>query len=372
MNRYGWQVLSSVASADGLYCVDVYAKDDQFGYAVFRSDPEDGGSWTRLTGQGESGFSHAAQAGQAALANIPWLSPALGDQVSNSDMPPDGWINDLQQISSRVAEHSVVEHYSLDHPIDRIRAQLLAAGIDRENLTPDDLAGVDEFHLGGRLATVELLKSARLTSESRVLDVGSGIGGAARTISSIVGCHVSGVDLTPVFVDTATQLSEMVGMSATTSFTTADATNLAFDDDYFDAVTLLHVGMNIEDKSALFAELARVLADTGTIHIYDIMRVGDGEITYPVPWSSDPATSFVGSPEEYVEGLAQAGLSASSPVNRLELVRSALAKAKDQPPSVNLSHLMGPKWSIMFSNLAQALSDGILAPVEIVARPARA
>ena len=262
---------------------------------------------------------------------------------------------------------SVVSHYTHEEPIDRILASLRAAGFDLEALQPQDLSGVDEFHLGGRLATTELLKSVKLTAPSRLLDVGCGIGGAARTIAAATGCTVNGIDLTPSFVAAATQLSKLVGMTDHTTFDVATALDLPFDDATFDAVTVLHVGMNIDDKRALFAELARVLVDGGTLHVYDVMRIGDGDLTWPLPWSSDPSHSFVVRPDEYVAALESAGLQPRQPVNYIELVRTALAASQANPPSLNLSHLMGPEWSTMFANLGGALAAGIVAPTEIVA-----
>lgn len=262
---------------------------------------------------------------------------------------------------------SVVSHYTHEQPIDRILAELRAAAFDLDALQPHDLSGVDEFHLGGRLATTELLKSVELTAASRVLDVGSGIGGAARSIAAATGCLVNGIDLTPSFVAAATELSALVGLAEHTQFDVATALDLPFGDGIFDAVTVLHVGMNIHDKGALFAELARVLASGGTLHIYDIMRVGDGDLTWPLPWSSDPSHSFVVRPDDYVAALGGAGLQPGQPVNHIELVRTALAAAQANPPAVNLSHLMGPDWPTMFGNLGSALAGGLVAPTEIVA-----
>lgn len=73
LNRRGWHVLCSVASADGLYCVDVYGEGEHYGFASFRSDPEDVGAWTLLPGQGFSGFAEAHEAGKKALASVGWL-----------------------------------------------------------------------------------------------------------------------------------------------------------------------------------------------------------------------------------------------------------------------------------------------------------
>lgn len=76
----------------------------------------------------------------------------------------------------------------------------------------------------------------------------------------------------------------------------------------FDAVCLLHVGMNIQDKDTLCAELARVLRPGGICGIYDVMRSGEGQLNYPVPWASSPAISFLAAPDNYRHCLTQAGL----------------------------------------------------------------
>ncbi len=161
------------------------------------------------------------------------------------------------------SEPDVVAHYDRGDPVEWIRAQLRDGGYDLEAIGTEELAGVDEFHLGGRLATAALIESMDLDARSRVLDVGSGIGGPARTIAAATGCTVIGVDLTPRFVDAARELSDLAGLGDRTSFDVADATALSFEDGAFDAVTLIHVGMNIADKPALFRELTRVLAADG-------------------------------------------------------------------------------------------------------------
>jgi len=262
---------------------------------------------------------------------------------------------------------AVAEHYGRDRPIDRIRDQLTSAGLDLDELEPSDLSGVDEFHLGGKLATIELLASAGLSESSHVLDVGCGIGGAARTVATLAGCKVTGVDLTPVFIDTARELSAMVGVAERVEFAVGDATALEFPDATFDAITMVHVGMNIAAKSTLFAELARVLRPGGTLHVYDIMRTGDGDLTFPLPWATDASTSFVASADEYVAAIRAVGLVPSAPLDRISLVTRALEASAETPPVVNLAHLMGPEWPAMFSNLRAMLAQGVLTPIEIVA-----
>ena len=80
----------------------------------------------------------------------------------------------------------------------------------------------------------------------------------------------------------------------------------------------MHVGMNIADKPALFAEARRVLKSGGVFAIYDVMRSGEGEFSFPVHWSLTPDTSFVVSAGEYRRALEAAGFELTKERNRRE------------------------------------------------------
>jgi hypothetical protein len=76
----------------------------------------------------------------------------------------------------------VASHYSEDLALaDAIAHKLRSAGKDLNKLTVADLAIVDEFHIRGRKATLELGAKMNLSPGSRVFDIGSGLGGPARS-----------------------------------------------------------------------------------------------------------------------------------------------------------------------------------------------
>ena len=68
---------------------------------------------------------------------------------------------------------------------------LIASGKRLDGLTIEDLAPVDQFHNGGIQATTELAELAKISQGARVLDVGGGVGGPARTLATLFGCKVT-------------------------------------------------------------------------------------------------------------------------------------------------------------------------------------
>ena len=142
-------------------------------------------------------------------------------------------------------EQRVSEHYARPDLERAIEAALVASGKNLDQLTPDDLAPVDEFHTGGRQATIELAAHMAIAPEMHLLDVGCGIGGPSRYFARAHGCRVKGIDLTADYVRTAARLAQRVGLGDRVEYRQASALALPFAPETFDGAYMLHVGMNI-------------------------------------------------------------------------------------------------------------------------------
>ena len=90
--------------------------------------------------------------------------------------------------ASKPATASVERHYTRSNLENTILTALKNAGKDVDQLTVDDLAPIDELHPLGREATANLASLLNLQPNSHVLDVGSGIGGPSRYLTSKYGC----------------------------------------------------------------------------------------------------------------------------------------------------------------------------------------
>jgi plasmid stabilization system protein ParE len=115
--------------------------------------------------------------------------------------------------ASRSLNEDVKQHYTRPDLGTIILTALASAGKDLDALKPEDLAPIDQFHIRGRQATLELAQAAGVDASQYVLDVGSGIGGPSRSLAQGFGCRVAGIDLTDEYCRVATMLAERVGLS---------------------------------------------------------------------------------------------------------------------------------------------------------------
>ena len=174
---------------------------------------------------------------------------------------------------------------------------LAAAGKDVGALTIADLAPADHFHGGGKPATDRLARLAKLAPGLRVLDVGGGLGGPARTLAVEHGCQVTVVDLTETFVRAGAALTARLGLADRVSHRQGDALALPFPDASFDVVWTQNSGMNISDKEALYAGFARVLRPGGRVALQEPMAGPVQPVVFPVMWARDAGASFLRTPE---------------------------------------------------------------------------
>ena len=245
---------------------------------------------------------------------------------------------------------------------DSIAESLKSAGKDLDGLKTTDLATVDEFHIRGRTATLELAEQMRLSGDARVLDIGCGLGGPARTLAEAYGCHVSGIDLTEVFCEAAKVLSDWVGLGDRVAFHHGDATDLPFEDDRFDAAMTIHVAMNIAAKDKVYVHAKRVVKPGGVFAVYDVLQGEGGDVVFPVPWAREPSISHLATPKEMRSLLADAGFkildvrdSTDESQSWFEAMTTRMAESG--PPPVSFQVFLGADFPVMARNQVRNLTE---------------
>jgi ubiquinone/menaquinone biosynthesis C-methylase UbiE len=270
---------------------------------------------------------------------------------------------------------SVVHHYASENLLQRIRAGLAAAG-KQAPYSIDDLAAVDQFHIGGKPATEGLIALAQFAPGWRVLDVGGGIGGPARTIAAMAGCAVTLLDLTPEFCRTAAELCRLTGLADRVAVREGDALAMPFDAASFDAAWTQHSSMNIENKEALYREIRRVVRPGGTLAIHEVMAGSRGDLAFPVPWARHRDISHLRTTGQMRDIIECAGLTtrAWEDVSQAALywwrARQPPAPKKaappQPPPPLGLHLLLGDEFPEMLQNMIRNLEDDKIRVIRAV------
>lgn len=269
-------------------------------------------------------------------------------------------------------DNAVSEHYLHGDLVNAIQAALAVLGKTVDSVTVEDLAPVDEFHIGGRLATENLLSQLNFSEQDHILDVGCGLGGASRYVANKYNSYVTGIDLTQEYIDTGSALCRWVNLDKRVTLHQGSALSMPFEDETFDGGYMLHVGMNIDDKDLLFREIYRVLRQGASFGVYDIMRNKEGELTYPVPWASESTISRLATSKQYTQALKNAGFEVSKENNRrdfaLNFYKNLRAKieANGGPPPLGLHTLMKASTPVKVNNMVKGITADYIAPVEII------
>lgn len=131
--------------------------------------------------------------------------------------------------------------------------------------------GIPIVHMGGLAATGELLELLQVNEKSTVLDVGCGTGFTACRIAKDYGCRVVGIDVSEKMISRSRERARKENVAI--EFEVADATELPFEDGFFDVVIMESFLTIVAEASTIqkaLHEVARVVKSGG--------RVGANEV----------------------------------------------------------------------------------------------
>ena len=97
-----------------------------------------------------------------------------------------------------IYEQETSRHYTNGNLLAAIESALAKSGTSPAQVAIDDLAPVDEFHIGGRGATEYFIQQLGIQPNQHVLDIGCGLGGAARYVAATFHCTMPVVSVSKI------------------------------------------------------------------------------------------------------------------------------------------------------------------------------
>jgi len=169
--------------------------------------------------------------------------------------------------------HNAIKSMPLYVDVERIYKELTELGIgDDEELTPAQLFPFDQYHYHGTDAVHAAAQLLGLGPASRVLDVGSGLGGPARYLAGTTGCHVTALELQGDLHAVAANLTARCGLGQHITHVCGDALACTIPEANFDAVVSWLALLHIPERPCLLERLARTLRRGGRLYIEDLYR----------------------------------------------------------------------------------------------------
>jgi len=140
-------------------------------------------------------------------------------------------------------------------------------------------------HLGGLKATQELIELCHIDQNKYVLDVGCGAGVTPSFIAKRYGCRVVGVDISEGMIERSNERAKREGVADRVEFRVADAQDLPFEDDLFDAVICESVLAMVPDKPKAMHEYVRVIKPGGYVGLNESTWINTPPPVEVVEWA---------------------------------------------------------------------------------------
>jgi cyclopropane fatty-acyl-phospholipid synthase-like methyltransferase len=167
--------------------------------------------------------------------------------------------------------------------VERVFNELRAMGIPEDApLEATTISAFDQYHYLGTETVDEAIRVLGLGRESRVLDLGAGIGGPARHLAAVARCRVTAIELQPDLDETARALTKRCGLDRLVDHVNGDFMAWSPHEPGFDAVVSWLVFLHLPDRPEAVARMRRILRPGGMVYIEDFFE--KGRLT-PAEWA---------------------------------------------------------------------------------------
>jgi cyclopropane fatty-acyl-phospholipid synthase-like methyltransferase len=163
-----------------------------------------------------------------------------------------------------------------EHPLQESAILDRVAGSKKKRLTELDLAIdeetqiTDQNHIGGIEFVRELAALCSIKPDTKIIDLGAGLGGPARILATAYGCRVLGIEISSTRCRTAKRLTALVGLSDRVHFRCADITSIQIPHRAAHLLWAQNSLTHIQNRERVFRRWADALEIGGQIALEDL------------------------------------------------------------------------------------------------------
>jgi len=164
-----------------------------------------------------------------------------------------------------------IKSMKLYNNVDRIFNELREIGKSTSStLLVEDLTKFDQLHYHGTDAIDIFIEKLEINEKTKILDVGSGMGGPARYIANKTGAEITAIELQSDQNNLAKDLTKKWGLSNKVNHICGDILDYDFKNQTFDAVVSWLTLYHIANHEILLKKLFDLLNPNGFFYTEDI------------------------------------------------------------------------------------------------------
>jgi len=155
--------------------------------------------------------------------------------------------------------------------VDRVLTELRALGKDdHEPLSESELTAFDQLHYHGTESVDLAVELAKITADSSVLEIGSGLGGPARHIAATVGARVTALELQSDQNALASDLTARCGLTEKITHVCGDFLTHDWSGSHFDVIASWLALYHIPERDRLLDRCCTLLNPGGYLFAEDL------------------------------------------------------------------------------------------------------
>lgn len=193
--------------------------------------------------------------------------------------------------------------------IDRVYNELKELGKEIEgDLSINELSSFDQLHYHGTESIDFAIEKLGINSNSRVLEIGSGIGGPSRYIAKTTGAKVTALELQEDHHLVGIDLTKRCGLENNVEHLCGDFLNMKLPDEKYDAVLSWLALYHIPNRDDLLESCIKILKPNGYFFAEDFAFHNPFNNEEKSELSKDFFANYIVSYDDYASDLIKAGL----------------------------------------------------------------